>query len=530
MEKESRRSVICHTKDYNSATHCKRLDDDTSNVVISEKQQHPALPLSSIPTPQTTKEKQNTFQQDNEKDSGFEDFYDDESMSANDVNITESITTSNTTTHQNKTTSHSFESIDQRHKHSVYRRNMPPFIPTLKRLQSHPKTLGNMPGKLPPPPPFAAPNISRTRTGLREKYASLFGSDNPHLIENLPDLDIPHIHGKNFKRRFESSVLNALRDSQVRYLLSLYNFVDEGLLKNTLLKFLRASCLDDSMILEANKFIQGNNNHLTQPPTTQNLSSNPNELSIANNTNGMKNDAHPLPPLNTPMELSSSREDDEISNASTEIDVGVYDFTISGRTPTTGGATNINNTVISNIKNPAPIMSSNMTLDRRSTFGEVLPPILPSLLSKGSEVQPTENGYTQCEYCQKTFSSNMSLQRHMRTHEGKRTHKCSHCSRSFYDQSSYTRHMRSHNGEKKHKCDQCSMAFNKRSALEVHIRTHTGERPFVCEFCGKGFSISGNLHRHILIHTGHRPYKCGKCPRAFNNPSHLARHISSFHT
>jgi len=299
-------------------------------------------------------------------------------------------------------------------------------------------------------------------------------------------------NSSEFKRRFERSVLSALRDPQIQYLLTLYNFVDENLLKSTLLKFLKGSCLDTDTLHAAEKYLEKGNTPLLPTNTTS------------------RSDSTPLTTTNFPKTdalfafLSQSKNQNKQSSPSS----------ISSEP------------AISEYHLPGSSNDSNMTDD---VF------VCTDVSNDGDSVnyKPQRNASCseiQCEYCQKTFSNHHSLSRHLRTHEGKRTHKCSQCSRSFYDQSSYLRHVRSHNGDKKHKCEQCSMAFNKRSALEVHKRTHTGERPFVCKYCGKGFSISGNLHRHVLIHTGHRPYKCGKCPRAFNNPSHLARHINSFHT
>ena len=76
-------------------------------------------------------------------------------------------------------------------------------------------------------------------------------------------------------------------------------------------------------------------------------------------------------------------------------------------------------------------------------------------LQTNYETKTVKTTEASCEYCQKTFSTEQSLTRHLRTHEGKRSHKCSQCSRSFYDQASYMRHVRSHSGDKKHKCEQC---------------------------------------------------------------------------
>ena len=320
----------------------------------------------------------------------------------------------------------------------------------------------------------------RQRQRRREEMSPNNNSNNllkdlsqlPPLItdEHLKHLKFYDPNSDDFKQRFEGSVLSALRDPQIQYLLTLYSFIDEDLLKQTLTKFLNGSSLDNSTLNAAE-------NYLKNPSLNKSL----------NNKSSRK-------PRNELIDFLTIQKQ-QISNQSKN------------------HSSNTNNMI--QLYGLTPSLLDDLSNDSSS----------PSKYSKDTSLSEK-----QCEYCQKTFTNKHSLSRHLRTHEGTRTHKCSKCARSFYDQPSYLRHVRSHNGDKKHKCEQCSMAFNKRSALEVHKRTHTGERPFVCEHCGKGFSISGNLHRHVLIHTGHRPYKCGKCPRAFNNPSHLARHINSFHT
>lgn len=536
----SRRSVICHTNDYSASfkmieNHEKEqqrrnsflLPAQLQNTTYTQNRQKYREVLYADNEVCYDQTDRTVYQKNENKDSGFEDVYEDEETAASAITIREGLSPTfktilsafassgvkSSAAHRspNDNMMNLPVADDECRKSSYFA--MPTLVPSpalnllssksqkVSERQPQASTLTTLPN--------VVPNSSteqqreqrhqqlsarqRKRLAFKERYASLLGPKHSAQPENIPSLDNVNLE-HNLKRRFEGSVLSALKDPKVRYLLTLYDFVDEGLLKNTLLKFLKSSCLDEETLKEASKYLDR-----TTPP------------SKSSKENYFTN-------LATELTSSKQRLDDSDCNSSMEIDVGNYDFP--------GTSKNSTETL-------APSSPSTPATERRFLFDEGNANTIDNKLHPATNLSPNEsdgNVFVKCEYCQKNFYSEYALQRHLRTHEGKRTHKCAHCSRSFYDQSSYVRHMRSHNGDKKHKCDECSMAFNKRSALEVHMRTHTGERPFVCEFCGKGFSISGNLHRHVLIHTGDRPYKCGKCPRAFNNPSHLARHISSFHT
>ncbi|KAM4034515.1 uncharacterized protein ACNLHF_021153 [Anomaloglossus baeobatrachus] len=135
----------------------------------------------------------------------------------------------------------------------------------------------------------------------------------------------------------------------------------------------------------------------------------------------------------------------------------------------------------------------------------------------------TQKPFT-CTECNKCFTHNSYLIKHMRTHTGEKPFPCGECGKCFTDNSGLTKHQRIHTGERPYQCAQCGKSFTYKADLIKHERIHTGEKPFPCPQCGKCFTDKSGLAKHQRIHTGERPFQCAECGKCFARKSHLGKH------
>ncbi|KAJ8362706.1 hypothetical protein SKAU_G00115370 [Synaphobranchus kaupii] len=124
-----------------------------------------------------------------------------------------------------------------------------------------------------------------------------------------------------------------------------------------------------------------------------------------------------------------------------------------------------------------------------------------------SKIHTCQKPY-KCTQCEKCFTSNSALNRHLRIHTGGKFYKCSQCGKCFSQKYHFNNHQRVHTGEKPYKCIHCGKCFSQISNLKGHLRLHSGERPYTCSQCGKCFPTRSHLNSHQKIHTGEKPYKC----------------------
>ncbi|PIO29962.1 hypothetical protein AB205_0153530, partial [Aquarana catesbeiana] len=126
-----------------------------------------------------------------------------------------------------------------------------------------------------------------------------------------------------------------------------------------------------------------------------------------------------------------------------------------------------------------------------------------------------------CPDCGESFSCELSLSAHQRSHTGEEINSCSECGKYFFYKSELLIHYRSHTGEKPYSCPECGKCFSQKSCLSRHQRLHTGEKPYSCRECGKGFPRKSDLVIHQRSHTGEKPYACPECGKCFSQKYNL---------
>jgi len=81
----------------------------------------------------------------------------------------------------------------------------------------------------------------------------------------------------------------------------------------------------------------------------------------------------------------------------------------------------------------------------------------------------------------------------------------------------------------KFKCKVCQKGFSLQRLLNRHMKCHSDVKRYLCTFCGKGFNDTFDLKRHTRTHTGVRPYKCNLCEKSFTQRCSLESHCLKVH-
>nr|XP_008758360.2 putative transcription factor Ovo-like 1 isoform X1 [Rattus norvegicus] len=78
-------------------------------------------------------------------------------------------------------------------------------------------------------------------------------------------------------------------------------------------------------------------------------------------------------------------------------------------------------------------------------------------------------------------------------------------------------------------CHICQKSFTYQRMLNRHMKCHNDVKRHLCTYCGKGFNDTFDLKRHVRTHTGVRPYKCSLCDKAFTQRCSLESHLKKIH-
>lgn len=155
---------------------------------------------------------------------------------------------------------------------------------------------------------------------------------------------------------------------------------------------------------------------------------------------------------------------------------------------------------------------------------------LPMNFEKHMRLNHTVARPYKCDYCEKTFRSNINRESHQRSHTGETPYLCSNCGKAFRSLASLYRHqIRMHSIQLPHPCTQCDRRFINPSSLKEHFYAfHSDDRPYKCEVCGNSYSTKKYLRTHKLFH-GDKKFQCGHCNTFFYTSGTRRFHEKTIH-
>ena len=109
---------------------------------------------------------------------------------------------------------------------------------------------------------------------------------------------------------------------------------------------------------------------------------------------------------------------------------------------------------------------------------------------------------------------------------------CPNCEKSYTHNRDLTRHIKSVHSKMSYPCEECSARFSYIGDLARHINDiHTKEKIIYCPECDEPFTQSANLNRHISdVHSKLKKFSCPQCDESFAQKGHLNRHTSDVHS
>ncbi|XP_038956652.1 zinc finger Y-chromosomal protein 2 [Rattus norvegicus] len=136
-----------------------------------------------------------------------------------------------------------------------------------------------------------------------------------------------------------------------------------------------------------------------------------------------------------------------------------------------------------------------------------------------------------CDMCSKGFHRPSELKKHVATHKSKKMHQCRHCDFKSPDPFLLSRHILSvHTKNVPFKCKRCKKGFRQQCELQKHMKTHSGRKVYQCEYCEYSTTDASGFKRHVIsIHTKDYPHRCEYCKKGFRRPSEKNQHIMRHH-
>lgn len=151
-------------------------------------------------------------------------------------------------------------------------------------------------------------------------------------------------------------------------------------------------------------------------------------------------------------------------------------------------------------------------------------------IHKKSTAHVSQTDYLKCDECGKTFHNKVSLNQHVRcTHASQGyNYQCRLCDKAFTCQAYLKRHMRIHTDkDREFKCEVCGKSYCVKSYLQEHKKTHY--MTYKCEMCDKQFASYTSLMTHGKIHKAQKDHVCHICDKSFVQKMQYWIHMEKHH-
>lgn len=143
-----------------------------------------------------------------------------------------------------------------------------------------------------------------------------------------------------------------------------------------------------------------------------------------------------------------------------------------------------------------------------------------------------------CEYCDKKFSNNFNLKRHLFIHTLQTPYKCDLCDAKFSRRDKLKAHIMIHTCEKPFTCDACGLNYRTKEKLNFHQQRSCNnddssdsekyKRKYSCDVCFKTFTLVSSLNTHMQLHTDDRVI-CNLCGKPYATEKKLKEHQLKVH-
>jgi len=147
---------------------------------------------------------------------------------------------------------------------------------------------------------------------------------------------------------------------------------------------------------------------------------------------------------------------------------------------------------------------------------------------RGTGMQQSGGKSNSCYACNKSFSSESNLRRHIRVNHESSRFPCQLCEAVFKRIDSLVRHKRANHKELC--CSLCHGVFNSTDAKSTHDCTRPSEKKLSCDVCGKSFANRSNLNKHSYLVHGGIKFHCNECPKFFRRSMTLTLHMWKSHS